>query len=301
VATGEVDAAITNRFYGLTHAKTFDLEDTAVIFHPSNLFFAGPAHASQPLLDAIDNNLLKLKSDPQSVYYRSLKRWVSEEVLFKLPTWIQGLGLTAGVVLLTSLVGSVVLKRQVNRRTRELHNINRVLRTFSECNQALVHSADETGLIETVCRILLDIGGYRLAWIGLTDGEPTQEIRIVSHAGIGERILSPADLDKRLAEPIGRLTQKAFETGKPCSAHHRFADPDLAPPQAQAFKRKEASVLVLPLLADGERLGVLCIYTAEPDAFNTKAVAQLTELASDLSFGIANRSGSMRKPYARAN
>jgi signal transduction histidine kinase len=127
VAKGEVDAAITNRFFGLTHARKFNLENTAVIFHPSNLFFAGPADASQPLLAAIDNNLLKLKEDPQSVYYRSLKRWVSEEVSFKLPTWIIGLGLTAGVVLLTSLVGSVVLKRQVNRRTRQLHNINRVL------------------------------------------------------------------------------------------------------------------------------------------------------------------------------
>ena len=288
VATGEVDAAITNRFYGLTHAKTFSLEDTAVIFHPSNLFFAGPAHASQSLLDAIDNDLLKMKEDPQSVYYRSLKRWVSEEVPFKLPTWVQGFGLTVGVVLFTSLLGSIMLKRQVTMRTRELYNINRVLRTFSECNQALVHAADEAGLIDTVCRILLASGGYYLAWIGLAGGETTQEMRVVSHACVGERILATVDLEKRLAEPIGSLIQEAFETGTPCSARHRFSDPDLAPLQAPAFKQKDVTVLVLPLLTDEERIGVLCIYSAEPDAFDEKEVAQLTELANDLSFGIAS-------------
>ena len=67
---------------------------------------------------------LDLKKDPQSVYYGSLKRWTSEEVRFKLPAWLQILGLVAGVVLLMSLVGSVVLKHQVNARTRELQQIN---------------------------------------------------------------------------------------------------------------------------------------------------------------------------------
>ena len=142
VATGEVEAAITNSFYGLMHAKKFGLEDTAVIFNPSNLFFAAPKDTDERLLDMIDTCLINLKKDTQSIYYRSLKRWTSEEVRFQLPDWVKALGLIAGVALLMSLVGSVVLKRQVNARTRELDKTNRVLRANEQKYRELVMLAN---------------------------------------------------------------------------------------------------------------------------------------------------------------
>jgi PAS domain S-box-containing protein len=127
VAKGEVDAAITNRFYGLMHAKKYGLEDTAVIFNPSNLFFAAPEGTHKELLNAIDVHLTDLKNDTQSIYYQSLKRWTSEKVLFNLPTWVKVVGFVAGFVLLMSLLGSIVLRYQVNAHTRELRKVNRVL------------------------------------------------------------------------------------------------------------------------------------------------------------------------------
>ena len=288
VAADEVDAAITNRFYGLTHAKTYDLEDTAVIFYPSNLYFAGPENASQALLDAIDNNLLKLKKDTQSMYYQSLKRWISEEVPFQLPPWVQPLGLVTGVVLLTSLVASVILKRQVTMRTRKLHHINRVLRTFSECNQALARSEDERSLRDAVCRILVDIGGYQLAWIALNDDGTAPCLRVVAQEGGAVPMRKTDNLDGHLTGPIADLIQNATETNEPCSAQLRFTDPYLQCPSMVQGKPAKASVLVLPLLADEQRLGVLCIYSLAPNAFNKKEMAQLKELAGDLSFGMAN-------------
>jgi PAS domain S-box-containing protein len=287
VAKNEADAAITNRFYGLMHAKKFGLEDTAVIFHPSNLFFAAPRKGSGQLLDSIDNHLLNLKRDTQSVYYDSLKRWVSEKVRYELPAWLQALGLIVFGVLFTSLVGSVVLKRQVNMRTRKLFNMNRVLRILSECNQALVRSADEAGLIDAACRIAVNSGGYRLAWIGVPDADTAQAIRLVSQAGLEQSgpLASENGIDVD-AEPSRGLTSKVLRTGRPWIAKHIQTDPDLESWRADALKRGYASALVLPLLAEGQRLGVLCINSAEPDAFDTREVEQLIELANDLSFGI---------------
>jgi signal transduction histidine kinase len=124
VAKGEADAVITNRFYGLMHAKKYGLEDTAAIFEPSVLFFAAPKSGPEELLETIDRHLSKMKTDPGSAYYASLKRWTSEEVRFKLPAWVQILGLVLGIVLITSLVGSYILKNKVDARTRELRQIN---------------------------------------------------------------------------------------------------------------------------------------------------------------------------------
>lgn len=121
---GEADAAVANHFYGALNARKFGLEDTAVVFSPSALYFASQKGANQELLDVIDNHLRELKKDPQSAYYASLKRWTTEEVRFDLPGWIKTAGIIAGLVLIMSIAGSMVLKHQVNVRTRELRLIN---------------------------------------------------------------------------------------------------------------------------------------------------------------------------------
>ncbi|HEN21390.1 MAG TPA: transporter substrate-binding domain-containing protein [Desulfobacteraceae bacterium] len=124
VARGETDAAITNRFYGVIHSKKFGLEDTSVIFHPSNLFFASSKKCPKQVLDIIDKHLLDLKSNTDSIYYTSLRNWISEDVRFKLPAWLGSLGLVVGVILLVSVAGTFILKHQVNVRTRQLREIN---------------------------------------------------------------------------------------------------------------------------------------------------------------------------------
>lgn len=124
VARGDADAAVTNQFYGATHAKKYGLVDTAVVFEPSALFFAAPKNDPGWLLGAIDRRLADLKKDPQSAYYESLKHWTSEEVAFQIPVWLQVLAFALGVVLLLSLGGSILLKHQVNVRTMELKKIN---------------------------------------------------------------------------------------------------------------------------------------------------------------------------------
>ena len=123
-ARGDVDAAVTNQFYGAMHARQYGLVDTAVVFEPSALFFAASRNDPKQLLEAIDRHLSVLKKDTQSPYYNSLRRWTSEKVRFKVPLWLQILALIAGIVLFMSLAGSFVLKRQVNARTRELRQIN---------------------------------------------------------------------------------------------------------------------------------------------------------------------------------
>ncbi|MCX7634475.1 MAG: ATP-binding protein [Syntrophales bacterium] len=124
VSRGEGDAVVTNKFYGALHARNYGLEDTAIVFNPSALYFAAPKGKHEDLLAAIDKHLTPLKQDPQSAYYRALKRWTAEEVRFKLPLWVQAVGLVLGVVLLMSVVGRVTLKRQVDARTQELRRIN---------------------------------------------------------------------------------------------------------------------------------------------------------------------------------
>lgn len=124
VAAKKADAAITNQYYGAMHAKKYGLEDTAVVFEPSSLFFATKKGSNEQLLNTIDKHLQNLKKDPHSIYYKAMKRWTSEEIKFKLPLWLKILGLVLGVILIMSIGGSFILKHQVNERTKELKQVN---------------------------------------------------------------------------------------------------------------------------------------------------------------------------------
>jgi PAS domain S-box-containing protein len=124
VREGKGDVAVTNSFYGMTHARQFDLEDTAILFEPSDLFYVASKNDPKLLLGAIDRHLTELKEDSESVYYSSLRQWTSDKVRFRLPLWLKMTGAAVMGVLVLSLIGSVVLKQQVNERTRELRQIN---------------------------------------------------------------------------------------------------------------------------------------------------------------------------------
>jgi hypothetical protein len=132
VVRGEADAAVSNQFYGAKHARGLGLEDTAIIFNPSDLFFAARRGEQAVLLSAIDRHLRALKNDPQSIYYRSLKKWTSEEVHFEPPAWLVILGQALGFLLVASLLGSVALRRQVNVRTRQLERKNHEVQALNE-------------------------------------------------------------------------------------------------------------------------------------------------------------------------
>ena len=155
VAEGKADAAVTNSFYGLMHAKNFGLEDTAVIFEPSDLYYATTKGDPKHLLDAIDRHLADLKSDPESMYYASIKRWTSEKVHFSLPAWLQTLGIGLICFLIMSLVVSVILKYQVNARTRELRRENTERQTAQQQFMDIIEFLpDATFVIDANKRII---------------------------------------------------------------------------------------------------------------------------------------------------
>ncbi|MCJ8501535.1 sensor histidine kinase [Desulfatitalea alkaliphila] len=142
VANGQANAAVTNRFYGMMHAKAHGLEDTTVVFEPSDLFFAAPLNGDPHLLETIDTHLAEMKRDAGSIYYQSLRAWTEEQVRFRLPGWAKLLGGLIGAAFLIALVGSAVLKRQVDIRTRELQAINkemdqRIIQRTAELAQAM--------------------------------------------------------------------------------------------------------------------------------------------------------------------
>lgn len=83
VADGTVDAGITNRFFGKRNANRFDVEESGVIFNPIKIHFAFPKNENSELLRQIDQQLLSLKNDRTSTYYKSIEKWLGDNLPIK--------------------------------------------------------------------------------------------------------------------------------------------------------------------------------------------------------------------------
>src|SRR5258708_4059751 len=85
-------------------------------------------------------------------------------------------------------------EREDRTSEKELSRLNRTLQTLYQCNQALVHATDEKELIESVCKILVDVGGLRLAWVGRCEEDAEKTVRPVAMAGYGLDYLDKAEI-----------------------------------------------------------------------------------------------------------
>jgi signal transduction histidine kinase/CHASE3 domain sensor protein len=175
---------------------------------------------------------------------------------------------------------------QLREADKELLRVNRALKALTECDEVMVRATGESDLLERVCRLLVEVGGYRLVWVGYAERDEAKSVRPVAHAGFEEGYLATLNLTWADEERGRGPTGTAIRTGQPCVARNYREDPKVALWRAEATRRGYASSIALPLIADGQALGALTLYSQSVDAFDGKEVSLLEDLATDLTFGI---------------
>lgn len=182
-----------------------------------------------------------------------------------------------------------------------LRRANRQLRMVSESNQALIHLASESELLAAVCAVAIEIGGYRMAWVGYAEDDDARSVTPMAHAGCDEGYLQKlrafwAEADNGRG-PVGR----AIRSGRACTAQDIESDPTMAPWHVAAREHGYAAVCALPLRAGGRTFGAFTVYSADAGAFDSDEIGLLSALASDLAFGIsALRTRSEKERAAQA-
>ena len=67
---------------------------------------------------------------------------------------------------------------------------DRALRMLSECNNLLLRATDEISLMHDVCRLIVEVGGYSMAWVGEAQYDEAKTIKSITYAGIDSGIIS---------------------------------------------------------------------------------------------------------------
>ncbi len=185
---------------------------------------------------------------------------------------------------------------QLRQANRELDELVRALRALSEVNQHIVHAKDEQQLLNDICRILVEETGYRMAWVGYKRNDASKRVEVVAHAGHQTGYLDHIEISWDAHSPHGQgPTGSAIRENRVVICHDMFNDPRFAPWRERARAQGYTSSIALPLAHDGEILGALNLYAAEPHAFPEKEVKLLSEMANDLAFGIAHLRAAKEK------
>jgi PAS domain S-box-containing protein len=182
-----------------------------------------------------------------------------------------------------NILGSVIERHRTEARLGRVHQAQRVL---SNCNEALIRATEEPTLLQQICDLIVEQAGYRLCWVGRGENDEAKSVRVIAQAGFEAGYLSTLNITWADTERGRGPTGTCIRARETVLTKNIAADPQMIPWRAEALKRGYASSISIPLIVDSQAFGAIMIYAGEPDAFGTEEVALLTELASDLAFGI---------------
>jgi signal transduction histidine kinase len=164
--------------------------------------------------------------------------------------------------------------------------LGRAFRALCACTSAVTRAAEELPLLEEICRVLVDLGGYRMAWVGYAEAGDGLPVVVRAHAGLDEGYLE----EIRVSWGTGPLgsgpTGTAIRTAEPAVNRDTDSNPDYGPWRAAAQRHGFASSISLPLAGAAGPFGALTVYASQPEAFDEEERALLLHLAGALGFGI---------------
>lgn len=169
----------------------------------------------------------------------------------------------------------------------EIGRLKSLYAALSQISQAIVWTPDRDELLRKVCRVLVEHGGFHMAWIGWHSPE-TRQILPVAEWGDASGYLKNIEVysDER---PEGRgPTGTAFREDRPYICNDLRRDPATLPWREEARRRNLRASAVFPIRMKGEVCGTLSVYSDEVNFFQDKETALLAEAAVDISFALDN-------------
>ncbi|TDY22063.1 diguanylate cyclase (GGDEF)-like protein [Paraburkholderia sp. BL6665CI2N2] len=160
--------------------------------------------------------------------------------------------------------------------------LTRALRLIVSCNHAMMHAADEQTLLNEICQLAVDIGGYTMAWVGFPDPTRAGYVMPVSWSSGADSLMRLVSAGRgyfRRCLVTEALQQQVTTMDDDCEERPGKDDEGII---ASDFR----SGVAIPLLCDDKPIGALSIYSAAASGFGSKELRLFEAMTADLAFGI---------------
>ncbi len=178
---------------------------------------------------------------------------------------------------------AVVAERE--RSETRILQLNRLLRTISEINQLIVREQDRERLLAEACRILVDSGMFRMAWVGFKDEAAGTVAPAASSEG-ARAYLDGVTVRWDDSPPGRGPTGTAIRENRHVLNLDVTTNPAVAPWREAVLRAGYRSSAAFPIRVREVVVGALSVYADRPHAFGEEEVALLDELAGDLGYAL---------------
>jgi len=169
-------------------------------------------------------------------------------------------------------------------RPELLNSLCQGLGQINEVIHRLLHERDR--LFEESCRTAVELGGFKLAWVGIIDPD-TLWIKPIAKAGEAGRYVEQiaVSVDPSLTEGHG-LSGRAVQEDRHVIVNDFQADQSVARWHEVARKIGVMSAGVFPLRQRGHPVGVFKLYAEQVDFFDTDLVDLLLVMTRHINFAL---------------
>jgi PAS domain S-box-containing protein len=173
----------------------------------------------------------------------------------------------------------------VSERELELARRLQLSSALAQLSRAIVRSRTREELFRSVCRVLVEQGGFCMAWVGWH----TPDSALLFPVALwGDEAGDLASLEIR-TDPLseGRHpTVDALRQARPMICNDVLAEPTSLPWRLECERRGVGSFAVFPIEAEGAPRGTLSIHANAPATFDAQLVDLLANVALDMSFAL---------------
>ncbi|PJI97464.1 PAS domain S-box-containing protein/diguanylate cyclase (GGDEF)-like protein [Acidovorax sp. 69] len=181
---------------------------------------------------------------------------------------------------------------------RKIKRLNRVYAMLSGINTLIVRVRQRDELFREACRVAVEHGQFKIAWIGRVDRGLNQVVPVALSGSESDFLM---DIKDRLwlydvPTPGESLSAGVIRSQSPVVCDDVVNDPRIVLSE-QLVTRGVASIAVLPLLVAHDVVGVLALFADEVGFFDDAEMRLLTELAGDIGFAMDHLDKEDRLSY----
>jgi PAS domain S-box-containing protein len=202
--------------------------------------------------------------------------------------------ITVFVVLLNTLIYVRQRGIQVKHQLLDTHQkiVGRLMRlkhlyaALSRVNEAMMRITDRKELLNEICRIAVEHGQFKLAWVGIIDTE-SQTLDVVAASGDALSYLDGihVSVDDAQSETVG-LASMAIRENQACISNDISHDPRMLPWRDKAVQYGLHAAAACPLELEGQVVGALVLYAEEVDFFDLAMKRLLADFSIDISLAL---------------
>ena len=167
-------------------------------------------------------------------------------------------------------------------------DIARTFAALNATNEAILYAKSPEELYAKVCEAAFSVGDFLAVAVFLLDPE-TNLLRFA--AGFGDDVprLRSIDISIVAGTPEGSgVSGQAFRDRKICVSNDFLNDPRSLPWREGAKAGQVGAAAALPLICNGESVGVLLVSRREPHSIDGQIVSMLERVSANISFALDN-------------